>query len=75
MIKILLRGITDLSFIVEVLRDSAAKHSGKYRIRVNGVIAVYIKNDQYIHLLSAYLVGRENEPIENRIKGLFGLLV
>jgi len=75
-LKMLIRGITDLSFIGEIIKDAKQVQDGKKRrLRVNGLITYYTKHANQIIVLSTYLVGREDEVVDKRIRALFGLLI
>lgn len=78
LLKMLLRGITDLSFIDEVMKDSHNCNIGERRgLRTLGGIVTYYEktiNDEII-IVTTYLQGREEERLDERIIALSNLLI
>lgn len=77
LLKMLLRGIYNISFIDEVLKESEKMQSGTRKgIRtLDGIIVYFEKRDDTIIVLSAYLVGHENDVLDSRITALSNLLI
>ena len=74
-LKLLLRGIDDLSFIYTIKKDAKTKKDGRYGIRTKGIVAYYEKDHASLILLTAYKVGQENESITSRAIAISGMLI
>jgi hypothetical protein len=77
LLKMLLRGIYNISFIDEVIKVSDKMHCGDRKgIRtLDGIIVYFEKVEDTTIILSAYLVGHEDEVLDNRITALSNLLI
>jgi hypothetical protein len=78
LLKMLLRGICDLSFIDEVMKDSHNCKIGERRgLRtLGGIVAYYEKTTNFeIIIVSTYLQGKEEERLDERIVALSNLLI
>ena len=77
LLKMLLRGISDLSFIDEILKDSPNCQIGERRgLRtLGGIVTYYEKTIDEIIIVTAYLQGRESERLDMRIVALSNLLI
>jgi len=77
LLKMLLRGISDLSFIDEVMKDSHNCNIGERRgLRtLGGIVTYYEKTKTEIIIVTTYLQGREEEKLDERIVALSNLLI
>jgi hypothetical protein len=77
LLKIILRGINNLSFIDEVIKESSSMIFGERRgLRTqDGIIVYFEKGNNQVTIVSAYLIGREHDILTERIKALFGYLI
>lgn len=77
LLKMLLRGISDLSFIDEVMKDSHNCNIGERRgLRtLGGIVTYYEKTQTEIIIVTTYLQGREEERLDERIVALSNLLI
>lgn len=77
LIKILLRGVLNLSFIDLVVKEvpSMKINERKALKTLNGIVARFekVSNDEVV-ILSAYIQGREQESIQKRAIALSGML-
>jgi len=77
LIKMLLRGVLDLSFINFVVKEAPSMKINERKAlkTISGIVARFekISNDEVV-VLSAYIQGRENESIQKRAIALSGML-
>ena len=76
-VKMLLRGVLNLSFIDEVQKQAQRAKVGKRKglKTLDGIVTYFERvSDDEVVILTAYHVGRENENIQGRAVALSGLL-
>lgn len=77
LIKILLRGVLDLSFIDLVVKETPSMKINERKAlkTLSGVVTRFekVSNDEVV-ILSAYIQGREKESIQKRAIALSGML-
>lgn len=77
LLKMLLRGVLNLSFIDQIQKEAYRAKIGKRKgiKTLDGIVTYFERiSDDEVVVLTAYHIGRENESIGNRAVALSGLL-
>lgn len=77
LLKMLLRGVLNLSFVDETKKQSHRVEVGKRKgLKTHDGVVTYFEriSEDEVVVLTAYHVGRENENVQNRAIALSGLL-
>lgn len=77
LLKMLLRGVLNLSFVDQIQKEACRAKIGKRKgiKTLDGIVTYFERiSDDEVVVLTAYYVGRENESIGSRAVALSGLL-